>query len=102
MSEFSVRAVYVRPGEQPVIKELENTEAQMEDLVEGRIASTGVDDGVCVIYNALADVLHMPLNRTIYNQEILGPFVVVSFDESGDIISLSEDNIAYYQKIFSL
>lgn len=102
MEGLMVRGLYVRPDEQPIVKELGTTEAQMEDLVDGKIASMGIDDGVCLIYNAFSDMLHMPHNRTVYNQKVYGPFVVLSFDQYGNLTSLNEENLNYYQNMFSL
>ncbi len=97
-----MHALYMRPGEQLVEKILDGSEAEMEDLVDGKIASVGIDDGVCVIYNAFADKLNMPLNRTIYNQPFYGPIIVVAFDAFGQLTSLDEESLPYYKKILSL
>ena len=74
----------------------------MEDLVDGRIASIGVDEGICVIHNAFSDRLNMQENRSIYNETFYGPILVVGFDEFGNIISLSDDNFNYYENLLKL
>ncbi|WP_394271822.1 DUF3846 domain-containing protein [Butyricicoccus sp.] len=99
---YIIRAIYVRPGEQPKAEYLNGTEAQMEDLVDGRIASIGVDEGICVIHNAFSDRLNMQKNRSIYNETFYGPIIVVGFDEFGNIISLSDDNFNYYENLLKL
>ena len=102
LSPYIIRALYVRPGEQPKEEFLNGTEAQMEDLVDGRIASIGVDEGICVIHNAFSDRLNMQENRSIYNETFYGPILVVGFDEFGNIISLSDDNFNYYENLLKL
>lgn len=99
---YIIRGLYVRPGEQPTVEYLNGTEAQMEDLVDGKIASVGVDDDICVIYNAFSEELKMPENRSIYNQKFFGPMIVVSFDQFGNILSLSDDNYKYYENLLKL
>jgi hypothetical protein len=101
-SGLIMHALHVQPGQPPVDRILVGTEAEMEDLVDGKIASIGIDDGVCVIYNAFSDKLNLPLNRTIDNQPFYGSFVVVSYNEFGDLISLSEDNLEYYTNLLAL
>ncbi|MCI6926614.1 DUF3846 domain-containing protein [Butyricicoccus porcorum] len=102
LNPYIIRALYVRPGEQPKEEFLNGTEAQMEDLVDGRIASIGVDEGICVIHNAFSDRLNMQENRSIYNETFYGPILVVGFDEFGNIISLSDDNFNYYENLLKL
>ena len=102
LNPYIIRALYVRPGEQPKEEYLNGTEAQMEDLVDGKIASIGVDEGVCVIYNAFSDRLNMQGNRSIYNEKFYGSFIVVGFDEFGNIISLNDDNFDYYGNLLTL
>ena len=102
LNPYIIRALYVRPGEQPKEEFLNGTEAQMEDLVDGRIASIGVDEGICVIHNAFSDRLNMQENRSIYNETFYGPILVVGFDEFGNIISLSDDNFNYYENLVKL
>ncbi len=102
LNPYIIRALYVRPGEQPKEEYLNGTEAQMEDLVDGRIASIGVDEGICVIHNAFSDRLNMQENRSIYNETFYGPILVVGFDEFGNIISLSDDNFNYYENLLKL
>lgn len=99
---YIIRCLYVCPGEEPVVEYLNGTESQMEDLVFGKIASVGVDDGVCVIHNAFAEALKMTENRTMYNQTFFGPMIVVSFDNFGNIISLSEEDTEYYSEMLAL
>lgn len=99
---YIIRALYACPGEQPRAEYLNGTEMQMEDLVDGRIASVGIDEGICVIYNAFSDRLNMQENRSIYNQKFYGSFLVVGFDEFGNIISLNDDNFDYYENLLKL
>lgn len=97
-----MHSLLVKPGEAPVEVILDGTEAQLEDLVDGKIASIGVDDGICVIYNALSDKLNMPFNRSIYEHDFHGSFVVVGFNEFGSLDSIPEDSVEYYMDLLAI
>lgn len=102
MEELTIRALYVEPGKQPVVRELMNQESEMEDLVHGKIASVGIDEDVTVIYNAFSEVLNMPYCRTIYNRKFYGPFVICEYNQYGQLHSLGQDNLQYYRDMFAL
>ena len=107
MNEFTenpyiIRSLYILPDEEPVVKYLNGTEAQMEELVHGKIASAGIEEGVCVIHNALSELLKMTENRVIDGTQFYGPMIVVSFDNVGNIISLTEDDAEYFAEQFAL
>ena len=99
---YIISCMYVNPGKEPEVQYLNGTEAQMEDMVHGKIASNGIDEGVCVIHNAFSDVLQMPENRTIFNETFYGPMIVVSFDAFGNIISLTDEDLEYFSGLLAL
>lgn len=96
MNPFLLTTLYVEPGKKPEVKEIDNSLEAMKELVHGNIDSVGIDDGICVISNSLAEVLKMPHCTTIYGQEFFGPIIIVEFTENGELQSLEEDNIDYY------
>lgn len=102
MEGIVLHGLYVCPGEQPEIRQLFGIESQIEELVHGKIASKGIDEGVCMMYNALSEMLNMPYNRTVYNEKVYGPFLLLSFDENGSVSSLSEEDVEYYREMFTL
>ena len=100
MNPFLLTVLYKEPGCAPEVKQISNSIAEMEELVHGKIDSVGVDDGICVICNSMAELLKMPLCTEIYNQKFYGPILMVEFNENGQLCSLDEDNIQYYAKLF--
>ncbi len=98
---FFLTVLYKEPGEQPVTKDIFNTEDDMNELVHGKIDSIGVDDGICVIFNSLAEALKMPKCCTIYGKTFYGPVLVVEFNENGQLCSLEKDNIQYYKNLLT-
>ena len=77
---YIIRCLYVNPGKEPEVQYLNGTEAQMENMVQGKIASNGINKGVCVIHNAFSDVLKMQENRTIFNETYYGHMIVEYID----------------------
>lgn len=99
---YIIRCLYVNPDKEPEVQYLNGTEAQMEDMVHGKIASIGITDDVCVIHNAFSEVLQMPENRTIFHETFYGPMIVVSFDAFGNIISLTDEDVEYFSDLLML
>ena len=99
---YIIRCLYMRPGEQPRAEFLNGTESQMETLLDGKIASVGIDDGICAFYNAFSEVMQMPENRTIGNHTFYGPILLVSYNATGDIFDLNDGDFAYYEDLLKL
>lgn len=99
---FIIRSLYICPGKEPEVQYLNGTESQMEDLVHGRISSSGIDEGICVIYNAYSEALKMQENRTIFNDVFFGPIIVVAYDNFGNIHSLSDEDLDYFAELLAL
>lgn len=99
---YIIRSLYVCPGKEPEVQYLNGTEAQMEDLVHGRIASIGIDEGISIVHNAFAETLRMPENRVIFNETFFGPIIVIAFDNFGNIISLTDEDTEYFLKLLAL
>lgn len=101
LEEFVIRVLYVRPGEAPERKLLVNSEANLQELVHGKIDSFGIDEDFCVICNAYRDALVMPLNRTIYGTPIRGDFVLCKFNSKGLLVPMDEEDLEYYEKMLA-
>ncbi len=97
-----LHALYVCPDEQPEVKVLVGIESQIEELVHGKIASKGIDDGICMMYNELAGVLKMPYNRTVNGEEVYGPFLLLAYDDNGTISSMTDEDMEYFREMFTL
>ena len=96
---FFLTILYAEPGKKPEMKDIFNTMDEMDHLVHGKIDSIGVDDGICVIYNALAETLKMEENCTIYGQKFFGPIIIVEFNEAGNLVSIDQKNFEYYAEL---
>lgn len=93
--------LYKEPGEEVVVKQIINSEEDMNELVHGKIDSVGIDDGVCAIFNAFGEKLNMPECCTIYGRTFYGPVLLIEFNENGELQSLDKGNIEYYTNLFA-
>ena len=86
MNEFTenpyiIRSLYILPDEEPVVKYLNGTEARWNWYM-AKSPQAGIEEGVCVIHNALSELLKMTENRVIDGTQFYGPMIVVSLTMS--------------------
>ena len=68
--ENMMTVLYIRAGERPVIKKIENSVEKMRSLVGGRIEYFPLGNGIAIICNAEGKMLGLQLNRAIYDDMI--------------------------------
>ena len=56
--------------------------------------------GVVILDNEEAKLRNMQGNRRFFNDIIAGTFYVVGDDDKGNLCSLTEEQIAYYNAVF--
>ena len=109
MSEKDIiRAVLVKPDEEPEIIEFEHTLEEMQRLVGGLIQHTyPFDDEVALICNDEGRLLGMPLNRALYDLRgeiydiVPGNFFICGAPADSDtFISLTDEQIDKYMERF--
>lgn len=110
MSEKDIiRAVLVKPGEEPEIIEFEHTLEEMQRLVGGGLiqAIYPFDDDAALICNDEGKILGMPLNRALYDLRdeiydiIAGDFFICRAPADSDTFaSLTDDQIDKYMERF--
>lgn len=110
MSEKDIiRAVLVKPGEEPEIIEFEHTLEEMQRLVGGGLiqAIYPFDDDAALICNDEGKILGMPLNRALYDLRdeiydiIVGDFFICRAPADSDTFtSLTDEQIDKYMERF--
>ena len=110
MSEKDIiRAVLVKPGEEPEIIEFEHTLEEMQRLVGGGLiqAIYPFDDDAALICNDEGKILGMPLNRALYDLRdeiydiIAGDFFICRAPADSDTFaSLTDEQIDNYMERF--
>ncbi len=105
--ENMMTVLYIRAGERPVIKKIENSVEKMRSLVGGRIEYFPLGNGIAIICNAEGKMLGLQLNRAIYDDKkdlveiIAGDFLICSAPpDSESFKSLPKDMIEKYKERF--
>ena len=93
MKEQKIRVLMVEPNEHPKEFLLENTLLAMQEAVGGLIDIVDIDDGLCLL-------LGLEGNRRIGDDVIAGNFYVCGSSEDGEMVSLTDKEMAKYKEKF--
>lgn len=96
---MKIRAVLVKPNEEPKVVEIEDELFELQNIVDGYIEQVAVEDEIVAIVNEEGKLLGMTPNFYIGYQLIVGPALFVR--DTGDIgyLSLTEEEIAIVKNI---
>lgn len=67
---------------------------------QGLIEIISIGNGDCLLCNAEGKLIGLEGNRRLGNDIIVGVFYIMSEDEDGNLVSLSERKIKYYTELF--
>lgn len=95
-----LEVLIVEPDKLPYEKTIINDLKSLQNEVDGLIEMVDIDDNVSIICNEEGKILNLNLNRIVGNDIIAGNFFIAGFNDSGDIISLSKDQIEKYKKVY--
>lgn len=102
--EKKLRALLVKENELPVEVEIPNTLNSLQKQVEGYIEYYYIPDteDAVIICNEEGKINGMGPNREVGRDIIFGPFLIVGDDyEQGETISLTDEQVSKYKKIFN-
>lgn len=102
-----MKIVIVEPMKEARITETDKSLAAMQEIVGGLIQVLTIDDGVCIVCNEEGKIDGLELNRGLKDKNgelweiIAGTFFIVGDDyETGDFISLTDEQAECYRKQF--
>ena len=109
MKENQIKVLKVAPFTSPEVCVLDNHLRALQEAVSIgadyvgliEIFSLEEDERACILCNEEGKLIGFPLNRWIGYDIISGVFYVVGQDENRNFTSLSEEQIAHYQKRFA-
>lgn len=104
---MEIKVLYVCPGQEPYVKEIDNGLKGCQDLVGGLIELfCPFDDGSMFFCNEEGKINGMQLNREIvseiFHDYISGPFFICEGDDEGNLTSISDELANKYKAMFSL
>lgn len=98
--EKTLRVLKVEPDKLPYVKEIGIELEAQNDEVGGEIAAFDLDDECLVIYNNNGKMENATPNRRYKNDIICGPFLVCGYNDEGDFISITDEQIERYSEVF--
>ena len=100
MKEKTIKVLKVEPMKAPTVTHLKNDLKSLQEAVDGLIEIIPLGKGVAILDNEEAKLRNMQGNRRFFNDIIAGTFYIVGDDDKGNLCSLTEEQIAYYNAVF--
>ena len=94
MKDF-IRAILIRPGEDPKIGAQRNTLQALQERVQGHIECVTLEPGLVVICNEEGRINSMRHSATIAGVQFFGPILVVGA-EGEDFTDVQEEKFSKY------
>lgn len=91
----------VEPNELPYEKEIINDLKSLQKEVDGLIEMIEIDNNICLVCNEEGKLLNMDLNRVVGKDIIAGTFFISRFNEAGDLVSLTKEQIEKYREKYN-
>lgn len=101
MKQNTVRVVVANPGDEPVVREIENTLEALQSAVGGYIEALSFNE--LTVYVAEEGRMRgMPFNRFFAGIPLVGPIVVCASDDEGETISLTSHQASHACRMLAL
>lgn len=106
MNTKEIKVLMVEPGKHPRVTTLSNDLDALQKAVsigadyQGLIEIISIGNGDCLLCNEEGKLIGLDGNRRLGNDIIVGVFYIMSEDEDGNLVSLSERKIKHYTKLF--
>lgn len=95
-----MRVLIVPPKARPYVAEIEIGLEPMQELVGGSIEMVDLDDNTSLVCNEEGKINGLEGNRRIGRDIIAGTFFLCGFNEEGESVSLSDEQISKYYERF--
>ena len=97
-----MRILKVEPGQVPYEKEISNTlESIQAEVGGGLFQPLYVGEGIVLCCNEEGKLNGMEPNRRLGNDIVCGPFLLVGDSETGNFVSLTDDQLALGMETFA-
>ena len=106
MNAKEIKVLMVEPGKQPRVTTLATDLDSLQKAVsigadyQGLIEIISIGNGDCLLCNEEGKLIGLEGNRRLGDDIIVGVFYIMSEDEDGNLVSLSEQKIQHYMKRF--
>ena len=99
MKQKEIRVLMVEPGKHPRVTMLQDDLDSLQKAVsigadyQGLIEIISIGNGDCILCNEEGKLIGLDGNRRIGNDIIVGVFYIMSENEEGELVSLSDKKI---------
>ena len=106
MEETKIKALMIAPNERPCTVELRRDLDSLQKAVsigapdQGLIEFVYLEDNVSILCNEEGKPIGLAPNRRLGEDILCGVFYVVAENEDGELISLTEEQLDHYSKLF--
>ena len=106
MEKKEITVLMVEPGKHPRVTTLKDDLVALQQAVsigadyQGLIEIISLGNGDCLLCNEEGKLIGLEGNRRLGSDIIVGVFYIMSEDEEGNLISLTEKKIQYYTELF--
>lgn len=108
MKAKSITVLKVEPGKVPTVAKLKTGLEQLQKAVsegcdrQGLIEIIPIAEGVCILCNEEGKLWGLPGNRRIGKDIIVGTFYIIGENEEGELISLTDKQLLFYNAMFAI
>lgn len=106
MDAKEITVLMVEPGKHPKVTTLKDDLDSLQKAVsigadyQGLIEFISLGNGDCIMCNEEGKLIGLEGNRRLGNDILVGVFYIMSENEDGELVSLTERKIKHYSNIF--
>ena len=106
MTQKEITVLMVEPGRHPKVTTLKDDLDSLQKAVsigaeyQGLIEFISLGNGDCIMCNEEGKLIGLEGNRRLGNDILVGVFYIMSENEDGELVSLTERKIKHYSNIF--
>ena len=106
MNTKEITVLMVEPGKHPKVTTLKDDLDSLQKAVsigadyQGLIEFVSLGNGDCIMCNEEGKLIGLDGNRRLGNDILVGVFYIISENEDGELLSLSEKKIKRYPELF--
>ena len=106
MTQKEITVLMVEPGKHPKVTILKDDLVSLQKAVsigadyQGLIEFVSLGNGDCIMCNEEGKLIDLDGNRRLGDDILVGVFYIMSENEDGELISLSEKKIKRYTELF--
>lgn len=106
MDKKEITVLMVEPGQHPKVTTLMDDLDSLQKAVsigadhQGLIEFVSLGNGDCIMCNEEGKLIGLEGNRRLGSDIITGVFYILSEDDEGDLVSLTERKIKHYTNVF--